>query len=365
MASVTAGDQRWVLAVDVRLTPSDPRMATADDEGVRAHSTTARSPSAGLPEVVRAEAVGRARVPPLAVVVVHPASWDDDRAARAADDVGAAITSTLGEDAAEWPWPVPLNALEASAWRALEFGLLPARGRVAVVDPGTGEAGVIDREYGRLAGAGSPQGIAGPAGDEQLVALARRVLDAAPAGPPFVGLVVGGADDAGGAGLAAVVARVTGRPPLVPGDPATVALLGGASLGWAAATASPDGPPVPRRRPWTAGREGNGTDAGGAGSGGADRVPATPAGSGVVGAGAVERTALPGGRPPVRLPRWAWWLLPLVALAVVAGAAGLLVHRQRTTPSPFTYTCPDGQVVAFRYECDRLAPSPSSGPGTP
>ena len=47
---------------------------------------------------------------------------------------GTAIASTLGEDAAEWPWPVALNALEASAWRALEFGLLPVRGRVAVID---------------------------------------------------------------------------------------------------------------------------------------------------------------------------------------------------------------------------------------
>jgi hypothetical protein len=362
---VTAADQRWVLAVDVRPAGSAPRTATADDEGVRAHAVAASSFSVGLPEVVRAEAAGRARIAPLAVVVVHPATWDDVRAARAADDVGAAISSTVGEDAAEWPWPVPLNAVEASAWRALEFGLLPARGRVAVVDPATGEAGVIDREYGRLAGAGTPQGVPSPAGDEQLVALARRVLDAAPAGPPFVGLVVGGAGGSDSAGLASVVARVTGRPPLVPGDPATVALLGAASLGWAAATAPADGPPVPRRRPWTTGQEG-GPGAGGAGSGGADAVPAGRGRSGAVGPAAPDRTALPGTRRRRRrLPRWARWLLPLAALAVVAVAAGLLVHRQRTTPSPFTYTCPNGQVVAFRYECDRLAPSPSSAPGTP
>jgi hypothetical protein len=53
-------------------------------------------------------------------------------------------------------------------------------------------------------------------------------------------------------------------------------------------------------------------------------------------------------------------VLPLAALAVVAVVAGLLVHRGRTTPSPFTYTCQDGQVVAFSYECDRLAPSPGT-----
>src|SRR5918912_76248 len=212
MAFVTAGDQRWVLAVDVRPAASAPRTATADDEGVRAHAVPSPLSSTDLPDVIRAEAAGRARVAPLAVVVVHPATWDDGHSARAADDVGAAISSTLGEDAVEWPWPVPLNALEASAWRALEFGLLPARGRVAVVDPVSREAGVIDREHGRLAGAGTPQAVASPAGDEQLVALARRVLDAAPAGPPFVGLVVGGADGSGGAGLASVVARVTGRP---------------------------------------------------------------------------------------------------------------------------------------------------------
>jgi hypothetical protein len=50
-------------------------------------------------------------------------------------------------------------------------------------------------------------------------------------------------------------------------------------------------------------------------------------------------------------------VIPLAALVVVAAVAGLLVHRERAAPSPFTYTCPNGQVVAFRYECDRLAPS--------
>jgi hypothetical protein len=51
-------------------------------------------------------------------------------------------------------------------------------------------------------------------------------------------------------------------------------------------------------------------------------------------------------------------VLPLAVLAVLAGAAGLLVDRERNQPSPFTYTCPNGQVVAFSYECDTLAPSP-------
>ena len=63
----------------------------------------------------------------------------------------------------EWPWPVPLSALEASAWRALEFGLLPGRARVAVVDPVSGEAGVVDREFGRLAGVGGHWRSAGRA----------------------------------------------------------------------------------------------------------------------------------------------------------------------------------------------------------
>jgi hypothetical protein len=47
---------------------------------------------------------------------------------------------------------------------------------------------------------------------------------------------------------------------------------------------------------------------------------------------------------------------------LVAAVAGLLVHRERAAPSPFTYTCPNGEVVAFRYECDRLAPSAPSAP---
>src|SRR5690242_5770483 len=164
MAAVTVGDQRWVLAVDVRPGAAAPRTATADAGGVQAHPL--HSPD--LPEVARAEAGGRGRVPPIAVVVVHPATWDDDRAARATDDVGVSIGNELGDDAEEWPWPVPLNALEAAAWRALEFGLLPTRGRTVVVDPGTGEAGVIDRDDGRLVAAGRAQKLAGAAGDDEL-----------------------------------------------------------------------------------------------------------------------------------------------------------------------------------------------------
>src|SRR4051812_9881229 len=189
-------DQRWVLAVDVRPGPAARPTATADAAGVRPG-----------PELAGALHL-HGRVAPLAVVVVHPGAWDDDSAARAADEVGTAIGLELGDDAAEWPWPVPLSALEAAAWRALEFGLLPDSGRVAVVDPASGEAGVVDREHARLAAAGRPAAVAGPAGPEQLVALARRVLDAAPPGPPFAGVVVGGSHGSdGGAALAGVVAR--------------------------------------------------------------------------------------------------------------------------------------------------------------
>jgi hypothetical protein len=276
--------------------------------------------------------------------------------------VGAALGRELGVDAAEWPWPVPLSALEAAAWRALEFGLLPDRGRAAVIDPSTGEAGVVDREHGRLAAAGRPLSLPSerPSGPEQLVALARRVIDDAPPGPPFVGVVVGGTQTGdAGAALAGVVARATGRPPLVPGDPATAALLGAASLGWAAATASGDAPPRPRPRPAPAA-----TDADGTGSGGGGRAAVGAPAPGRPVPPVTTARALPAGRRRgLRgLPRWVRWVLPLAVLALVAAVAGLLVHRERTAPSPFTYTCPSGQVVAFSYECDRLAPSPSSAP---
>jgi hypothetical protein len=348
MAPVTSPDPRWVLAVDARPgTGAAAGTASADADGVR--------PGPGLTAAV----AGPRRLAPLAVVVVHPGVWDDDRAARAADEVGTALANELGEDAAEWPWPVPLSALEAAAWRALEFGLLPARGRVAVVDPGTGEAGVVDRDQGQLAGVGRPASL-GPqtaGGPEQLVALARRALDDAPPGPPFAGVVVGGSRSAdGGAALAGVVARVTGRPPLVPGDPTTVALLGAASLGWAAATASGDAPPRPR--PATPARDGDSQGSGGGGR--VDGVRAATGGS--LPPAAAAPAALPGGRRRgawSRLPRWARWVVPLVVLALVAGVAGLLVNRERTAPSPFVYTCPNGEVVAFSYECDRLAPPPT------
>ncbi len=354
MAPVTTtADQRWVLAVDARPGAPAATTATADAAGLR--------PGPDLAGALHP----RGRIAPLAVVVVHPGAWNDDGAARAADEVGDALARELGEDAAEWPWPVPLSALEAAAWRALEFGLLPARGRVAVVDPGTGEAGVVDREQGRLAAAGRARALTGTATPEQLVALARQVLDDAPAGPPFAGVVVGGSQaQDGGAALAGVVARVTGRPPLVPGDPATVALLGAASLGWAAATASGDTPPRPRAQPAPAPSDGDSTGSGRAAR--ADGVPTAPGGP--LGSRAAAPAALPGGRPRgrlSRLPRWARWVLPLAVLALVAGVAGLLVHRERTVPSPFTYTCPNGEVVAFSYECARLAPSasmPSTSP---
>ena len=86
-----------------------------------------------------------------------------------------------------------------------------------------------------------------------------------------------------------------------------------------------------------------------------------PVPSGAVPDRPAEQVSLPPRRPG-GLPRWARWVLPLALLAVVAGIAGLFVHRERTAPSPYTYTCPGGQVVAFSYECDRLAPS---APATP
>ena len=340
MAPVTspAGgpDHRWALAVDAR-PGSALRGATADAAGVRP------LPPGPLDAALRGLADAR-RVPPLAVVVVHPGTWDADRAARAADEVGAAVGRVVGDDAVEWPWPVPLDALEAAAWRALEFGLLPAAARVAVVDPGTGEAGVVDRDQGSLASVGRPRSE-GPSAAADLVALARRVLDAAPPGPPFAGVVLAGADTSGGTELAAVVARVTGRPPLVAGDPATVALLGAASLAWAVASPPTPAAPSPSPAPSFPADQGN-----------------LQGGGGLAGSAPAEPAALPAGPGRRRLPRWARWVLPLAVLAVVAGVAGLLVHRDRAEPSPYTFVCPNGEVVAFRYECDRLAPSPSATP---
>jgi hypothetical protein len=347
-----------VLAVDVRGTGTGTDaasfpVATADAAGVRALRP------APLGTVLRDLAARRHGVAPLAVVVVHPATRDADAVARAADAVGAAVGGAVGDVAAEWPWPVPLDALEAAAWRALEYGLLPERGRAVVVDPLTGEAGVVDREHDRLAATGRALALRTPdAGAEALVALARQALDAAPPGPPFAGVVVGGDDGSGGTSLAGVIARVSGRPPVVPGDPATVALLGAASLGWAAGTAS-EGVPRPARtvpRAPVAGDDGNR-------SGGGVPRPATGdgrLGGGQVGPAAGPRAALPGGSGRRPLPRWARWALPLAALALVAVVAGLLVHRERTEPSPFTFVCPNGEVVAFDYECARLAPSTPS-----
>jgi hypothetical protein len=54
-----------------------------------------------------------------------------------------------------------------------------------------------------------------------------------------------------------------------------------------------------------------------------------------------------------------WTAAALAVLVVVAIVAGLGWHRARTTPSPYTVTCPDGQVVAYSFECPTLAPSSS------
>jgi hypothetical protein len=47
----------------------------------------------------------------------------------------------------------------------------------------------------------------------------------------------------------------------------------------------------------------------------------------------------------------------LGVLLAVAVVVGLGWHRVRSAPTPFTYTCANGQVVAYGYECPTLAPS--------
>ena len=246
---------------------------------------------------------------------------------------------------ATWPVPVALPASEAAAWRALGLGLVPARGRVVALDPAMPEAAVVDRDGDLLASAGAVVAAdrrADPAaaGPEDLVALARQALDAAPAGPPFAGVLIAGALPSvppGGEELPAVVARRTGHPPLLAGDPATSAVLGAAALGWAAATA-----PASATAP-TASARGSAT------------VTPAPASSEVFAAApAGTRPELPAGRRRRRPP---WWLVVLALLVVVAGAAGLLQGRARSQPSPYTHTCPGDVVVAYSAECDKLAPS--------
>jgi hypothetical protein len=308
---VPATDADWVLAVDVRA--PGRRTATAGADGVR----LGEGPDGGRP--------------PLAVVVVHPATWSPDRVHAALADV--ARTAPPG-----WPAPVPLTTPEAAAWRALEFGLVPGRGRLVVLDPVAAEAAVVDRDGDSLQAVGTAVALPGdPAADaEQLVALARRALDEAPAGPVFCGVLLagslpGGADEAA---LPGMVARVTGRAPLVPGDADRVAVLGAAALGWAAATSTGELPAPGPAAPDTAvaGR----------------RVARRPAGE------------LPGSRAsrPRRPGPRTWVAAVLALLIVVAVVAGLGWHRARTSPSPYTVTCPDGQVVAYRFECPTLAPSP-------
>jgi hypothetical protein len=308
---VPGTDADWVLAVDARAPGRATAVAGAD--GVRV---------GGGPRTGR---------PPLAVVVVHPAAWSPDRVDAALVDVEAAAS------APGWPTPVPLPAPEAAAWRALEFGLVPARGRLVVLDPVAAEAVVVDRDGDSLQTVGTAVALPGDvaADPDQLVALARRALDEAPAGPAFSGVLLagsmpGGADDAVLPGL---VARVTGRSPLVPGDPDRVAVLGAAALGWAAATSTGELPTSPGAAFESAAR--------------GPRVVRRPAGE------------LPGGRSPRRFGPRARLAAALALLVVVAVVAGLGWHRARTSPSPYTVTCPDGQVVAYRFECPTLAPSPS------
>jgi hypothetical protein len=301
-------DADWVLAVDVRA--PERRTAAAGADGVRVGD--------------RAQA-GR---PPLAVVVVHPATWSSER-------VDAALAEVAGTAPAPgWPAPVPLPTPEAAAWRALEFGLVPGRGRLVVLDPVAAEAAVVDRDGDSLQAVGAAVALAGgtPADAEQLVALARRALDEAPAGPAFSGVLLAGSLPGGGddAALPGLVARVTGRSPLVPGDADRVAVLGAAALGWAAASSTGE---LLASEPAVAG----------------PRVVRRPAGE------------LPGGpaRRPRRFGPKIWAAAALALLVVVAVVAGLSWNRARTSPSPYTVTCPDGQVVAYQFECPTLAPSPS------
>jgi hypothetical protein len=310
---VADGATAWVLAVDARAEPA--LTAVAGPAGARL--LTSLDASAGLPPGV-----------PLAVVAVHPASWDAARV----DAHLAEVAARLGR--AAWPVPVALPASEAAAWRALGLGLVPARGRLVALDPATPEAAVVDRDGDLLASAGAVVAAdrrADPAaaGPEDLVALARQALDAAPAGPPFAGVLIAGALPSvppGAEELPAVVARRTGHPPLLAGDPATSAVLGAAALGWAAATATASATATPAPAS-------------------SEVFAAAPAGT---------RPELPAGRRR-RRPRW--WLVALALLVVVAGAAGLLQGRARSQPSPYTHTCPGDVVVAYSAECEKLAPS--------
>jgi hypothetical protein len=305
---VSATDADWVLAVDVRA--PERRTAAAGADGVR---------------VGDAPAAGR---PPLAVVVVHPATWPPQR-------VDAALADVAGTAPAPgWPAPVPLPTPEAAAWRALEFGLVPGRGRLVVLDPVAAEAAVVDRDGDSLQSVGTALAFDGdePADAEQLVALARRALDEAPAGPAFSGVLLagslpGGTDDAALPGL---VARVTGRSPLVPGDADRVAVLGAAALGWAAASSTGELP-----------------------------ASESPAPAPPVVRRARELRSGSGPRGSRRSGPRTWVAAVLALLVVVAVVAGLSWNRARTGPSPYTFTCPDGQVVAYQFECPTLAPSPS------
>jgi hypothetical protein len=331
----TPDDGDWVVAVDVRRAPWV--VATAGGGGVRMQG--ADGAGAGPLDLAASAHPDHA---PLAVVVVHPATWD------------AAAVSMVLDDVAEhacgpgWPAPVPLTVPEAVAWRALQFGLVPDHGRLAVLDPVAREAAVVDRDGESLASVGAPVRLqqAGPDVDTpvtdfgvRLVALARQVLDGAPPGPPFVGVLLAGVlpgADADGAELPGLVAQISGRAPLVPGDPARAAALGAAALGWAAATSMPDEP----------GRAVAGAPA--APMSRASRPSSSPAG-GADRPSRMRASAIPRG---LRL-----WAAILGVLVVVAIAAGLGLHRTRAAPAPFTYTCPDGQVVAYSYECTTLAPS--------
>ena len=247
---------------------------------------------------------------------------------------------------ATWPVPVALPASEAAAWRALGLGLVPARGRLVALDPAMPEAAVVDRDGDLLASAGAVvtadrRATRPPPAAEDLVALARQALDAAPAGPPFAGALIAGALPAvppGGEELPAVVARRTGHPPLLAGDPRR-ALSWGPPL-WAGRPR----PLRPRRRPRRTARRG-------ARRRSPRRRPRprssqplrpVPGRSFRPGAGAGGRH---GGSSCSRCSS-SWQARPACSRGVLA-----------PQPSPYTHTCPGDVVVAYSAECDKLAPS--------
>ena len=231
--------------------------------GRRAGRAAASSPSeiAGRPAARRRRRQSLPAGAPLAVVVLHPAGWDAARAGAAL----AGVAARLGR---------PRLARAGAAGRSRGGGVAGARPGAAAAPRARGRARHRRargrgrrprRRRARVACGGGWGGTGRQGRPEDLVALARQALDAAPAGPPFAGVLLAGRCPRRrpAAGAPAVVARVTGRPPLLAGDPATTAVLGAAALGYAAATSGRRARRgIPRRRRTAAtARPGRGPDA--------------------------------------------------------------------------------------------------------